>query len=465
MDYESAFNIGEIQLEPRLQEYIKRKKFNEENDIEPPIPEEKEFCITPHDLRLIRRHKQGKKKLYTSSRLAQDPHFIKPNTDSFDNIDDDAFKRDPRYQRLQRKAQSHKDAQKKIRDLEGIDEDYTIFHQTNPYDLNPAKRPTKISKPYDDPSNHDPVLYDTHNNNIGNKHGDEFDDSIMVDSRDLVLGRSRPVRNSSRTREQSYKREFDQNFDNGRPYDREFDQIQDDDNPHRGRYCYSPNNRDTNAKFNTYNHPPRIDYKQRLTTNQMTVAGGMEHSRDLNDIIGNLDSYNKHLNKTYEYVQGEADLDTMTFRPGSRTETLREMPNSYQAIPFSYGNGLPDVTVEESLKGGIRDSSKRSIGFRNPFENQFDYISEDISDYKHSVQMWPQPTRGRDVEVARPDSAAARYDREMRAKILGKYSDRDRSESDRPSHYDQQCQRSRISNDPESRSGSEQRQRHKQNRK
>src|SRR5579872_1914436 len=162
-NYEDAFNIGTISLEPRLQEYLRRKKFNEENDIEPPISEEKEFCITPHDIRIIKRYKQGKKKLYTSQRLARDPHFIKPDQNGFESMNsENDFKKDPRYKRLQRKMQSHKDAQKKIRDFEGIDEEYTIFHQTNPYDLNPEKRPQRIAKPYDDPSNMDD--YDDYNN-------------------------------------------------------------------------------------------------------------------------------------------------------------------------------------------------------------------------------------------------------------------------------------------------------------
>lgn len=400
MDYEDAFNIGSIQLEPRLQEYMRRRKFNEENDIEPAIPEEKEFCITPYDLKIIKRYNQGSKKLYTSRRLGQDPHFIKPDAFEFEDADV-AFKQDPRYQRQLRKAQSHRDAQKKTRDFEGIDEDYTIFHQSNPYDLKPEKRSQRIAKPYDDPDN-----------NLDDDFEGTFDDTVMMDSRDLVLGSSRPVRNSSRTNARNSTRDFD------------YDQYQKGNqkgNPDRGEYCYSPNRHSANSKSNTYHHTPKIDYRQRLTKDRMTVAGGMEHSRELTDIIGNLDSYNKHLNKTYDYVESEADLDTYTFTPGTRSATQRDTASSYQAIPFGYGNGLPDISVEESLKGGIRDSSKKSIGFKNPFENQFDYISQDVSDYRHTVQMWPQPTRGQNVEIARPDSASARHDKEMRDNIVGKY--------------------------------------------
>jgi len=388
MNYEDAFNIDSIQLEPRLQEYLRRKKFNEENNVEPPIPEEQEFCVTNHDMKIIKRYKQGKKQLYSAKRLSKDPHFVKPIENGFDDNFEADFKKDPRYARLQKKMQSHKDAQKQIRNFEGIDEDYEIFHQSNPYDLKPEKRPSKISKPYFDPSNEE---------SDEEKSFDWTDDAIMMDSRDLVLAPSRPVKSSNRVG----ARENYRDYDNAYIVDK-----------HRGKYCYNPNNRSGNPI--THHHTPKITYKQRLSLGRERVNGGLEHSRDVSDVIGNLDSYNKHLNDTYEYVQSDADLDTKTFTPGTRTQTKRETPSSYQAVPFGYGNGLPDICLEDSLRGGIRDSSKRSVGFKNPFEHQFDYISEDISDYRHTVQMWPQNTRGHNKEMARPDSIAAQSDRRLR---------------------------------------------------
>lgn len=375
MDYEDAFNIGSIQLEPRLQEYMRRKKFNEENDIEPTISEEKEFCVSSYDLKMIKRFNQGKKKLYTEKRLSSDPHFVRPESDGFEELDSEHdFKKDPRYKRLQKKLQSHKDAQKQIRNFEGIDEDYTIFHQTNPYDLDPEKRPQRISKPYDEPNN----AFD----NYDYENNSSFDSAVMMDSRDLVLAPSR----SPKTKKSNNAYDFEQQYPEN-----------------RGKYCYSPNTKTKN--FNTYHHPARINYKRPLTNEQ--VSGSMKHRLELKDIIGNLDTYNRHLNRTYDYVDTEY---------GSNSKSSRETQSSYQAIPFGYGNGLPNISVEESLKGGIRDSSKKSIGFRNPFEHQFDYISKDISDYRHTVNMWPQSTRGENRELARPNSASARYDKEMRNK-------------------------------------------------
>src|SRR5437867_4424955 len=119
MDIDAAFNTNSIQLEPRLQEYLRRKRFNEENDIEPPIPE------------------------------------------------------------------------KQIRNFDNIDDYYTIFHQSNPYDLNSNYnnlsridgKQKKISKPYEDPNN---------DNSSSDSDGNDGNyGEIMMDSRDLVLGTSR----------------------------------------------------------------------------------------------------------------------------------------------------------------------------------------------------------------------------------------------------------------------------------
>jgi hypothetical protein len=341
MDYTEAFNIGTIQLEPRLQEYVRRKKFNRENDITPNIPEEQEFGITKADIRLIKKHKRGDNNIYTQKTLSTPKHFVKPRN-TIDTTDK-AYKNDPRYKRLQNKMKMNKQAREQINNLEGIDENYTMFHQSNPYDMREDNRPSIVSKPYN-----------------------RANDTIMINSREYI-----------------------QNTDNVNSYN------------------YNVNRKSNNQS--AYHHTPNIAYKQRLQPQD--VSGGLKHSRDINDVIGNIDNYNKHLNNSYEYINGGADLDTHTMTPNTRTGTQRGSYNSYQSVPFRYGNGLADVSVEDSLRGGYRDSSKKSVGFRNPFEHQFDFISGDISSANHSVQMWPTMTRGQNKEIARPYSMAVKSDR------------------------------------------------------
>lgn len=292
MDYEKVFNAGTILMEPRLQEYCKRKQFNKDNNIETCISEEKEFNITAHDLKIINKFKNTNK-VYTQKQLAKEPHFVKPSKNTFK---DNNFMNDPRYERIKKKLQSHKDSQKQIRNFDNMDKNYGLFHKK---------------------------------------------DSIMTDSR---------------------------SFSNS---------------------YYKPNNNNN------------INMPKYMKLHNNNVSGSIEHGRGLNDIISNVDTYNKHLNRTYEYVNHEIDLDTRTFTPGLKTDTQREINTNYQSIPFGYGNGMPDIAVENSLKGGIRDSSKKSIGFKNPFENQFYYISTDISDPNNTVQQWAQNTRGQNKDTAR----------------------------------------------------------------
>ena len=364
MDYSDAFNISSIQLEPRLQEYVMRRKFNKDNNIEPSIPEEKEFCITPHDLKIIKRFQQGNKRIYSSSRLSKHPDLIEPDKGSFEERDNALdFKKDPRYERLKKKINSHKNAQQQIKNLEGIDEEYTVFHQSNPYDMKPQNRPQHIAKPYFDPSG----MTDLSNDN------DHYD-NVMMDSRDLMLGPSRPHRKTNNSKNTS---DIDQ----------------------RKSYCYNPNRESKHPE--TYHHPASIGYKQRLSTNQTSVAGSMKHSRNINEIIGDMDNYNRHLTDTYDYVNdrnAEFDVDTNRAVAGGGSKSRRDNQTTYRPVPFGYGNGLPDISIEESLRGNTIDSSRKSTGFKNSFEHNFSYISKEISDPRHTVNMHPLNSRGQNKE-------------------------------------------------------------------
>jgi hypothetical protein len=360
MDINDAFNMESILLEPRLQEYIEKKKFNEENDIIPEISVEKEFCISPNDRRVIRRYMKGKK-IYSRNRINKD-HFIEPDIGDFESLHD--FKQDPRYKRLERKMESHKKAQESIRNFSHMDSEYDF-----PKEQSQKRNTKKISqkndknemmrmrtmKPFDDPSNDILSEY-------------VIDPTIMLDSRDLVISSSRPYGKNKKS---------------------------------KSKYCYNVNESSNNP--NIYNHPPRISYNNYLSHQE--VNGGMRHLHDVDNVIGNIDGSFDRFDRTYqknEYSQGYGDHDTKRYIPGVRTGTQRERENQYRSVPFMYGNGLPNVSVEDSLRGGFDDSSKKSIGFRNPFENQFSYISNDISDPNHTVTKWPENSRGYNHEIARP---------------------------------------------------------------
>jgi len=395
MDYEQAFSTSNIQLEPRLLEYINRKTFNRENDIRPDIPEDKEFSITMEDRDIIKRYMRGRSAIYSKKRTGNKSHFVQPApcTDDFfsNKTGKNAFQNDPRFKRLQKKMESHKNARAQIANLDGIDEGYEIFHRSNPYDdpSNPnVVRPTRIMKPYDDPSNNDSdddyMPQNTKSRGIYrktvlNNNSPEF---TMMDSRDLVLGSSKGDANHS-------------------------------------KYMYNPNTRSGGSE-SSYNHRSKLSYRNTLIPEK--VNGGLDHNHSIREIIGGLDEYNKHLDDTYDYIDAEVDQDTHSMRPRTRNSSIRDNYDGYKAIPYGYGGGLADISVEDSLRGGIRDSRSKSTGFRNSFEHQFDYIDSDISDPNHTVEMRPEATRGANKTIARPNSMAAKSDAKFRSRMSNEYA-------------------------------------------
>ena len=55
---------GGIMLEPRLQEYIKKKKYYKDNNIEPCISLEKEYLITVRDKKFLKEFIKGRRDMY-----------------------------------------------------------------------------------------------------------------------------------------------------------------------------------------------------------------------------------------------------------------------------------------------------------------------------------------------------------------------------------------------------------------
>jgi hypothetical protein len=68
---------GNIMLEPRLQEYIKKKKYYKENNIDPCISLEDQYQITNRDKRMLRDFFRGKKDIYNDCNRYQNKSSTK----------------------------------------------------------------------------------------------------------------------------------------------------------------------------------------------------------------------------------------------------------------------------------------------------------------------------------------------------------------------------------------------------
>ncbi len=105
-------------LEPRLQEYLKKLSYFRKNNVTPSIGLETEFTITREDKFRIREYLRGNKDIYGKDFVVPEqvkdtfngwPTNDTKNTSPF-QIQYDDYKKDPRYERLQKKIQRDKDA-------------------------------------------------------------------------------------------------------------------------------------------------------------------------------------------------------------------------------------------------------------------------------------------------------------------------------------------------------------------
>jgi hypothetical protein len=104
-DFKNIDLKNNLTLEPRLQEYLKKKSYYKKNNIDPPFDLEREFNISRDDKLRIKGFLTGAKDLYCN-----ETKYVAPEENMGFSIKHDDFKNDPRYERLQQKLQRDKDA-------------------------------------------------------------------------------------------------------------------------------------------------------------------------------------------------------------------------------------------------------------------------------------------------------------------------------------------------------------------
>jgi len=88
-ELKNALCDGNIMLEPRLQEYLKKKKFNSDNNIESCISLEKEYQITKYDVKILKKFLNGKTDIYKNNTfIAKEKPLKKQRFPSHDLFND-----------------------------------------------------------------------------------------------------------------------------------------------------------------------------------------------------------------------------------------------------------------------------------------------------------------------------------------------------------------------------------------
>ena len=311
--YDYSHN-DEIMLEPRLIEYIRKKKYYQENEIEIQYLE-KEYDITDNDMMKIRAYLRGDKKNCNNSKHQ---NFIDPTKTDFISS---KFNKDPRFERLKKKQKKNSDAQIQRHNYGLMNSGYDMYRNDRPF----------ASASGDDfkKSNFHPNQWFQNSRDI-------------VEEEDLI--------NSKK----SYRVNQIPLFQNSRDIVEEEDLI---------------NSKKSYSSTNTYSHPKNVNNRHDINNDPNSV----------DNIIGQDYSYR---NTNYN--------------------NKRETENNYRTIPIIQEQGNRDIDIDSYVRFSNNQSrGSKSIGYPNPVEHYFDYISNDIQNPNNVVFERGTPSRMFNKETAR----------------------------------------------------------------
>lgn len=335
-----------IYLEPRLQEYIKKKIYYKKNKINPVVPLEQEFTISREDIRRLKAFRSGDKDIYNYKK--QDMFMDEYEETPFEFDSDKLYKSDIRYQRFAKKLKKDKEAIKQRYNCDNFDKDYE--NSFNP-----------ITDFWND--NENTRLLDIQDNN---RHVN------ILDSRDFNIG--------TNTRRQNT----------------EFNSEYKCNNPKRSKLTYR------NSELPQYT--PKIDFRNKIypMQNNRPQQLPIDHNPRLEEIIGQLDSYGNKINSTYQYMS-EMDTDFKVTIPNVSSNGKRLVnSSSYRSVPFVRTEGIRDIDAESEMKNSLITRGGKSYGYDNPVEHYYDYISNDIQNPNHVVFDPGRSTRLDNHRIARP---------------------------------------------------------------
>jgi hypothetical protein len=336
-NFESAEfeNIAEVKLEPRLSEYLKKKKHHKEHNINDDLIE-KEYNISKRDIEKI--------KMYFESKKNKKKMFDNTNTYHTDYVDTQGQKFPSMTEQKDKRLKRIEDKQRRDREANQQRQNYDIISRG--FDMYRDDRKFASAGGNDFKSRFDPEVW----------------------------------------------------FENSRDQN---ELESDDENPNVSQVT---DMRRRYANTHVYkNEPPKIRYKDYMTRgcNEGLSQNNPGEPYSLDSIIGNLQSYKQNTYRTYDQ-KNAIDTVTGTVVPHNGCNDKRDMENNYKPMPYMNGSSLRDVDVENHLAYGTGQvRAKKSRGYPNWVEHQFQYISNDIQKPEHSVWDPGMPTRMHNKDVAR----------------------------------------------------------------
>ena len=336
-------NNTNLDLEPRLVEYLKRKKFFEENDINS-VSLEKQYMITKTDLIKINKFNNG----------------VAESESDYDNENDS------------QDEENHSDRKYIQRRVKNYDEDNDLIDCSN----------SRFAF-----------------NNIVDPRMERINEKVR---REKDAGKQKLNTTNLKQSYDMYSRNF--SSATSRDFENEFtlDNIRDEMNSNLTNNFESNSNFNTHELVNPpsnhqYHSQPKIQFNQ----NQHFQRVG-QNSQKLNN---NFNSSND-LGSGYTYRKPELpqfqkpnsfDIDNKVNIPSNNCRKT-----DLNALYNNVGGGeMKNIDYENYVKYGYPTSKARSLGFENASDHFFHFIDSDIQDPSHVIFDRPRSTRVDNKTIAK----------------------------------------------------------------
>lgn len=365
---------GGLMLEPRLQEYLNKKNYYRENNINPDVSLEMEFQITKEDIRKIRRLMRGKRDIYDQQKF--------PLKDK---------KRKKKLKKMQK--------DKRVLPIPKLDE----------------RKPVNMGMFAPDDNNDDEYFYEV----MARKPNRLLDTRDMMEKVNFGLEYELDNQGIDDRTAKKYKRRQKKYKDKRNKY------IISNLGP---EYMMSKNPHETPKKYYNTNEyvKSHMGLNERHMPNSQPRFEGPEFNLPYPDQRQKQKEWNPYVeynympsehsfniakqrgyNPQYEInEQSEMDFENRMVIPRVKHNSKKNLNNN--PVPFmEYGKGISNVEVENELIMGMPSRTFKSYGYRNPEEHYFDFIDNDIQSAQHTVMPFPrggEATRNNNKSRAKPVS-------------------------------------------------------------
>mgnify|MGYP001159265867 CR=1 FL=1 len=339
---------GDIMLEPRLQEYLRKRKFYKDHpEIEDYISPEQEYQISDRDRRILRQFLSGNTNIYNSNTVES----YEKKKNSYDNkkyFPSKAFRDDPRVSDIER------------------------YKKENEAPINRGMfYPEKGESYYEGPTR---------------------EINPMMDSRDIVGFSLDEQYNTTRK-----NRSNNQKYGKSDP---------------RNNYIMSDLIDDSERIRNNSGVPMSSGIKSYSNIAEFNNNGYSLMTQEEKDNYSRQNGYGKLARNTYSEkstmdTNNKVVIPNISQRSDRDLNTSEYHLAKFYNDPLANDSNSRCVDLETEMIRGMPQHTSKSYGYKNPSENYYQYdVQDQYNDYTNSlVNPWPRggvPTRNDNRTVARP---------------------------------------------------------------